>query len=104
MSFLEALLCGLLQGLTESLPVSSSAHLKLAKLFLHIESSEGQILFDLMCHLGTLIALLIFLRKEILRIFSSEKRMLGLLCIALIPLPFCYFLLKPLRDIASQPI
>ena len=64
--FFEALIFGLLQGLTEFLPVSSSAHLKLAKLFFNIEHSESQILFDLVCHLGTLSLALLLKRRNAL--------------------------------------
>lgn len=103
MSVLEAIIFGVLQGLTEFLPISSSAHVKLAKLFFHIESSESQILFDLMCHLGTLSALLYFLKDEIIRLFRFERQKLLLLFVAIIPLIPCYFLLKPLREMASHP-
>lgn len=103
MSLIEAFIFGLLQGLTEFLPISSSAHVKLAKLFFHVESSESQVIFDLVCHLGTLAALLIFLRQEIVRILREDRRKLLLLFFALIPLIPCYALLKPLRDFASQP-
>ncbi len=98
----DALIIGLLQGLTEFLPISSSAHLKIAKLLLGIESSENQVIFDLLCHLGTLAALLFFFRKEIQNLFRKERKTLGLLCLAILPLIPCYFLLKPLRDFASQ--
>lgn len=103
MSLIEAFIFGLLQGLTEFLPISSSAHVKLAKLFFHVESSESQVIFDLVCHLGTLAALLIFLRQEIIKILREDRRKLLLLLVALIPLVPCYALLKPLRDFASQP-
>ncbi len=103
MSLIEAFIFGLLQGLTEFLPVSSSAHVKLAKLFFNVESSESQVLFDLVCHLGTLIALLFFLKDDIVRLFRSDRRRLFLLCLATVPLIPCYFLLKPLRDFASHP-
>jgi undecaprenyl-diphosphatase len=103
MSLIEAFIFGLLQGLTEFLPVSSSAHLKLAKMIFNIESSESQVIFDLMCHLGTLLALLYFLRIEVIRLFSSERKKLLLLFLATLPLVPCYFLLKPLRDFASHP-
>lgn len=103
MSPLEAFIIGLLQGITEFLPVSSSAHLKLAKLMFGIESSESQVVFDLMCHFGTLIAVLSFFRKEIYALFTIERKKLKLLCIATLPLAPCYFLLKPLRDFASTP-
>jgi undecaprenyl-diphosphatase len=103
MNWLEALIFGVLQGLTEFLPISSSAHVKLAKLLFHIESSESQVIFDLICHLGTLSALLYFLKEEVRSLFVHERRKLLLLLIALIPLIPCYFLLKPLRDLASHP-
>ncbi len=102
MTSLEAFIIGLLQGLTEFLPISSSAHLKLAKLFLGIKAGEEQVVFDLVCHLGTLMAVLIFLWKEVIELYRDKREKLGLICIALIPLIPCYFLLKPLRDFASQ--
>ncbi len=103
MSLIEAFIFGLLQGLTEFFPVSSSAHLKLVKLAFHLEKTESQVIFDLVCHLGTLFALFHFLRKEIFRIFYTDRRRLFLLFAATLPLIPCYFLLKPLRDIASEP-
>lgn len=103
MSLFEAFVFGLLQGLTEFLPISSSAHMKLAKLLFNIDSSEAQVIFDLICHLGTLAALLIFLRQEIRQMLQRDKQKLLLLFIGTLPLIPCYFLLKPLRDFASHP-
>jgi undecaprenyl-diphosphatase len=103
MSAFHAFFFGLLQGITEFLPVSSSAHLKCAKLLFGIESSEGQILFDLVCHLGTLIAVLVYFRRELFALFTIDRKKLSLLCIATLPLAPCYFLLKPLRDLCSTP-
>lgn len=103
MSLFEAFIFGLLQGITEFLPVSSSAHLKLAKLILGVESSESQVVFDLVCHLGTLGAVLFYLKGEIISLFHKDQRKLSLLVFATLPLIPCYFLLKPLRDFASQP-
>jgi undecaprenyl-diphosphatase len=103
MSLFEAFIFGLLQGVTEFLPISSSAHVKLARLIFHVESSESQIIFDLICHLGTLFALLIFLRREINLILRRDRQKLTLLLIAILPLIPSYFLLKPVRDFASQP-
>lgn len=103
MTLIQSLLLGLLQGLTEFLPVSSSAHMKLAKLLCGIESGEGTILFDLMCHLGTLCAVLVFFRKEIFRLLTSNRKELSLLALATLPLIPFYFMLKPLRELASTP-
>jgi len=102
MSFIQALIIGLLQGLTEFIPVSSSAHLKLAKILMGWENTENFILFDLACHFGTLIAVLIFLRKEIRQLIAVDKKSLGLIFLATLPLVPAYFLLKPLREFASQ--
>lgn len=101
MSALEALIIGILQGLTEFLPVSSSAHLQLMKLFLGIPTGENLVIFDLVCHLGTLIAILLFLRREILEILVDRKK-IGLIVTATLPLIPFYFFLKPLRDWASD--
>ncbi len=103
MSTIQGLIFGLLQGITEFLPISSSAHLKLFKILFGIETSESEVIFDLICHLGTLIAVLHFFRKEVIRLFKKDHRQLACLLLALLPLIPCYILLKPLRDFASGP-
>ena len=102
MSFIESVLLGMLQALTEFFPISSSAHLKILKHFLGLQNLESYVLLDLSCHFGTLCALAIFLRKEITSLFFEEKKKLLLFFLALIPLIPFYFLLKPLREIASE--
>lgn len=67
MSLLEAVLMGLIQGLTEFLPVSSSGHLAIFKQILHIELDTG-ILFDVLLHLGTLLAVFVAYFKDIKRL------------------------------------
>jgi len=62
-TFLQSILLGLLQGATEFLPVSSSGHLLLAQRLFGIR--EPELAFDLLLHLGTLAAVLFFLRSEI---------------------------------------
>ena len=103
MGVLTALLLGLVQGLTEFFPVSSSAHLAFVKELLGLGSCEKDVVFDLSCHLGTLLALLIFLRKDIWHIFTKDRKKIAYIFIALLPLIPFYFFLKPLRDFASQP-
>ncbi len=63
MTFLEAVLLGILQGLTEFLPVSSSGHLVLAQTFLGLK--EPLVFFDVMLHVGTLAAVLVVYRDAI---------------------------------------
>jgi len=71
-TLLQSILLGLLQGATEFLPVSSSGHLLLAQHLFGIR--EPELAFDLLLHLGTLVAVLFFLRAEIASIVSSLFR------------------------------
>lgn len=66
MSFAAAVLLGIVQGLTEFLPVSSSAHLILARAFFGWDvPPEFGLAFDVALHIGTLAAILAFFRREI---------------------------------------
>ncbi|MBN1356829.1 undecaprenyl-diphosphate phosphatase [bacterium] len=62
---LESILLGLIQGLTEFLPVSSSGHLVLAQSLLPGFTEPG-LLFDLFLHGGTLIAVILYFRKDLI--------------------------------------
>ncbi len=72
MSLLQSIFLGILQGATEFLPVSSSGHLFLAQRLLGLR--EPELAFDLLLHMGTLFAVLFFLRKEILEMASALFR------------------------------
>ena len=67
-----------------------------------VHDGEQLLYFDLMCHSGTLLALIWFLRKDILDILRNWKA-IALFTLALLPLVPAYFLLKPLRMAASDP-
>ena len=67
MSLLQAILMGLIQGLTEFLPVSSSGHLALFKILFGVETDTG-ILFDVLLHVGTLAAICVVYYKDIWRL------------------------------------
>jgi undecaprenyl-diphosphatase len=71
-SIIEAILLGVLQGLTEWLPVSSSGHLVLAQQFFAI---DVPIFFDIMLHMGTAVVVLWFMRKEIIQIIKSVLKL-----------------------------
>lgn len=78
MDLIQSILMGIVQGLSEFLPISSSAHLVFTsnfyKVFKGIEvvhESNQEIFTDIMLHLGTLIAVLIFFRKEIFEIIKA---------------------------------
>jgi undecaprenyl-diphosphatase len=70
MNMENAILLGIIQGLTEFLPVSSSAHLVIAQSFLKGFHQTG-ILFDIVLHMGTLVAVIFFLRKEIYALLKA---------------------------------
>ncbi|NNG45962.1 MAG: undecaprenyl-diphosphate phosphatase, partial [Deltaproteobacteria bacterium] len=72
MTVLKAILLGILQGATEFLPVSSSGHLFFLQKILGLTRSE--LAFDILLHLGTLTAILLYLRREILETFTSLFR------------------------------
>ncbi len=78
MNLIQAILMGIVQGLSEFLPISSSAHLVFTsnfyKVFKGIEivqQSNEEVFFDIMVHLGTLVAVLIFFRKDIAEILKA---------------------------------
>lgn len=101
MTLIQSVLMGIVQGLSEFLPISSSAHLVFTsnfyKVFKNIpisEQSTQEVFLDIMLHLGTLIAVLIYFRKDVWEIckalflavkaknFSSVEAKLGLYIIA----------------------
>jgi undecaprenyl-diphosphatase len=71
----QAALLGVVQGLTEFLPVSSSAHLILVRAFLGWNADELGLAFDVACHLGTLIAVLVYFRRELVEMFLAVPRL-----------------------------
>lgn len=71
MDSLQALLLGLLQGLTEYLPVSSSGHLEIGKMLLGIDSEAGGLTFDIVVHVATVLATLVILWKEVFWLFGD---------------------------------
>ena len=64
MSIIKAIILGIVQGATEFLPISSSGHLSLFQHFLGV-TGEGSLLFSVLLHLGTLIAVFIVFHKTI---------------------------------------
>lgn len=90
MNLLHALLLGLIQGLTEFLPVSSTAHLTLGENLLLGQSMP--LAFDVLLHVGTLVALCVYFRRELGQVLAgvigrdAEGRILaGWLLLAMVP-------------------
>lgn len=71
---IESIILGIVQGLTEFLPVSSSGHLVIFKSFIEIPTQGA--LFEAVLHLGTMFAVLLFFRKKIFSISLSEIKLL----------------------------
>jgi len=90
MGILEAIALGIVQGLTEFLPVSSSGHLVLMQKIFGTAALEGTtnpqlLFFDTMLHIGTLIAVVIVLWEDILGLFKKPFNTLLYLIVATIP-------------------
>lgn len=121
MSIWEAIIQGIVQGVTEFLPVSSSGHLSLAKHVMGIEVTG--LFFDVMLHIGTLLAVLIVYRETVWKLIlalislckdlfggrfkwkemDDDRRLLIMLMIGLIPL-FLLFLPIPGTDLKLKDI
>ena len=72
MKTLQAILLGLLQGLAEFLPISSSGHLSIFQNFLGIASAEeSSLLFDVMLHLGTLVSVCVVFWQDLVSIVKQ---------------------------------
>ena len=65
MTSVQAVWLGIVQGLTEFLPISSSAHLILVRELFGWDAGSAEIPFDVACHLGTLLAVLAYFRRDV---------------------------------------
>ena len=94
MDWLQALILGLVQGLTEYLPVSSSGHLEIGKVLLGPEAEAGGLTFDIVVHVATVLSTLVILWKEIGWIFkglfkfqwNDDTRYASAIVISMIPI------------------
>ena len=71
MNELQALILGLIQGLTEYLPVSSSGHLEIGKMLLGLDPEQGGLTFDIVVHVATVLATIVILWREIIWIVQG---------------------------------
>ena len=106
----EIILLGILQGLTEFLPVSSSGHLVVVNAVFEALGSEpvkDLIEVSIVLHLGTLIAVLVFYRREIWRLLGADRRVVPILIVGTIPAVVFGLLLKkglPEKLILENPL
>jgi len=109
MNMLQALILGIIQGLTEFLPVSSSGHLVIVPWLLGW--SQPSVMFDAVLHLGTVVAILAVFWRDIIRIIggwfssifkrgplSTEGRLAWLLILSAVPAAILGFLLNNLFE------
>ncbi len=111
MSYFDAAILGILQGLTEFLPVSSSGHLVLAQAMLGVKQSG--VTFEVLLHLGSLLAVLTYFRVRILRLIRSlfdskmvaERKIVLWLIIGTLPAVVAVLLFKDFFEQAfSNPV
>ncbi|MBK1835679.1 undecaprenyl-diphosphate phosphatase [Roseibacillus ishigakijimensis] len=103
MEIWEAIVVGIVQGLAEFLPISSSGHIVLTQFLLGIKTSG--ILFEVVLHVGTLLSVLVYFRKRLWRLTESlwnselneERCWIGYLALATVPA--VVLVLTPLGDL-----
>ena len=76
MTLIQSVFLGIVQGVTEFLPVSSSGHLAILRNLFGIQT-DGGLLFDVMLHLGTVIAICAVFYKDVLRMIGETVRMVS---------------------------
>ncbi|MBP5719726.1 MAG: undecaprenyl-diphosphate phosphatase [Bacteroidales bacterium] len=92
MDWLQAIILGLVQGLTEFLPVSSSGHLAIGKALLGVEPSED-LVFEITVHAATVLATIVVFRKQIWQLlcglfkfkYNNETDYIAKICVSMIP-------------------
>ena len=93
MNWLEALILGIIQGLTEFLPVSSSGHLEIGKELLGVQTEEN-LTFTVIVHGATVLSTIVVFRKDLLNLlrglfrfqWNEETKYLSKLVVSMIPI------------------
>lgn len=101
MSKIEAFILGIIQGITEFLPISSTGHLYLGRHLFGLD--EAGLFLDTMLHIGTLLAVLVVYKNELLEIIKNPFGKLSmLLVIGTIPAVFVGLLFNDLFESISK--
>jgi undecaprenyl-diphosphatase len=90
----ESIILGILQGITEFFPISSTAHLVLLPWFFGWEGDVSSLTFDVALHAGTLVSLLICFRKDIKDLLGKNLRLLSLIALGTVPAGLAGFYLE----------
>ena len=91
--FLSAICLSIIQGVTEWLPISSSGLLVIFEELVMLKDKNQNLLFNISTHTGSLIAVIIYFKKELFNIFNNIPLILNII-IATIPVIFVGFLVK----------
>jgi len=91
----QAIALGIVQGITEFFPISSSGHLVLLQGLFGF--SEPKIAFDIFLHVGSLVSIFIFFRKDIIELFKN-RRLFALIMTASIPTFFIGYFMKDMAE------
>jgi undecaprenyl-diphosphatase len=83
--FFEGLFLGLIQGVTEFIPVSSSGHLALGHMLGMQGAAEAARAFDVAVHAATLFAMMLYFRDEVVSLFAKRPRLIGLILLGCVP-------------------
>lgn len=111
METIQAIVLGIIQGLTEFLPVSSSGHLQIAKALLGVEIEEN-LLFDVTLHAATVLSTIVVLWSEVKRLlggifskhFNDEQAYVLKLIISMVPIGIVGFVFKDyINEMLSSP-
>ncbi len=120
MTFFQAVILGMIQGISEFMPISSSGHTILVPFFLNWHIPEGELFFfNVLVELGTLVAIILYFRQDLLNILSGfvqglvkkqpfathDSRLGWLLILATIPAGLAGFFLNDLfEQIYTSPL
>ena len=105
MDLLQLIILAIVQGVTEFLPVSSSGHLVAVGELLALYSRkipEDQLMVNVLLHGGTLGSILVFYRREIVRILTTNRQLIGPIIVGTIPVGVLGITIKKLLPPAAE--
>ena len=90
-NIIEIIILSIVQGISEFLPISSSAHLNIVEII--FEFNSNSLMIDVSLHLGSLIAIIFYFRRELLDLRNNQK-LLSLLIIGSIPIVIAGYIIS----------